>query len=849
MILRLLFALLGALSLVGASSTSRGPLQFLGTVEDVTIHSQRRRVHARSAFDLTLDLFHGLRRVKLSLEPNHDIIPDGATITHLHADGSVRSQEPILREEHKVYRGSAYLQVDEDVWIHTGWARITMLRDGVWPLFEGAFSVNHDNHHIQLSSHYMDSRHSMDPEVELEHDEYMVVWRDSDIAPDGNLASLRRDLEGPSCSFGESPFNTNPQHPVHDMLLRRDLDSTWGEMPVGNLFGKRQIDTQGNGNSAGVNLVQSIGQTQGCPSTRKVALVGVATDCTYTGTFNASETARQNIITQMNSASSLYESSFNISLGLQNLTISDANCPGSAPTGPTAWNQNCNTGADISSRLNLFSTWRGTVHDSNSHWTLLTNCNSGSAVGLAWLGQACMQSAETAPGGPNGANETTTGANIVAKTSSEWQVIAHETGHTFGAVHDCDTQTCADQQAVSAQQCCPLSAQTCDAGEKYIMNPFTTKGIMNFSPCSIGNICSAIGRNAVNTTCLSSNKNIATITGQQCGNGIVEDGEDCDCGGPESCGDDPCCDATTCKFKGNAVCDDANEECCNNCQFAPASHVCRPSTGQCDPQETCSGNSSTCPEDVTAPDGQSCSLPNNATTAHVGDLQCASGQCTSRDLQCRTVMGAYTGNNDTYACDDNTCTMSCASPSFGPGTCYGLQQNLLDGTPCGGGGKCSNGRCMGSSVGKEVGNWISNHKPVVIGIASAIGGILLFAILSSIWSRIRRRRNLKNLPKGPDGQPMTMGPPGYPPNAFTGPPPSGGYYGGGGWQQNSQAWNQQGNNIPMPPPSYAQPTNMSGGLSGSPQPPQHGVPFDRQMDAGWRPPPGPPPGMQTMRYA
>lgn len=805
MILRLLAVLIGTLiTFASTSSTARGPLQLLGTIEDSYIHTQRHRVHAQSHFDLSLTLYRGLRRIKLSLEPNHDIIPEGATISYLGPGGTITSQEPIVRDDHRVYRGSAFMEVGDGHWVNVGWARISMLRDGIWPLYEGAFAVNHDNHHIQLSSKYMKNRHEMDPVIELEHDDYMVVWRDSDIAPEGAFRDLKRSLDGSTCASDQLAFNTNPEHPVYQDILRRSEDSTWGEMPLGNLFGKRQIDSQGGGNSAGVNLVQSIGQTQGCPSTRKVALVGVATDCTYTGTFNSSESARQNVITQINSASSLYESTFNISLGLQNLTVSDANCPGT-PQGLTAWNQNCQTGADIQARLNLFSTWRGSVIDNNSHWTLLTNCNSGSAVGLAWLGQACVREAVSAPGANGGGNETTTGANIVAKTPTEWQVISHETGHTFGAVHDCTSQTCADSNTVNSQQCCPLNGQTCDAGEQYIMNPFTTNGITHFSPCSIGNICSAMGRNSVNTTCLTANKGIVTITGHQCGNGIVEDGEDCDCGGPDGCGDDPCCDAKTCKFKNNAVCDDANEDCCHNCQFASSAQVCRPSTGPCDPQETCSGNQAVCPPDVTAPDGQACSLPGNSSVQNAGQLTCASGQCTSRDLQCRSVMGAYThGNNDTYACDQNTCTMSCASPSFGPGTCYGLQQNLLDGTPCGGGGKCTNGRCDGSSAVKEVGNWIHDHKPIVIGVACAVGGLVLFAILSCIVSSCRRRR-----------RPVPVKTP-------TGVPPPGGWY-----------------------------------TRGAPPPPLHNVPYQplqgQPSPQGWRPPPPPPPyqggGPPVMRYA
>jgi hypothetical protein len=215
------------------------------------------------------------------------------------------------------------------------------------------------------------------------------------------------------------------------------------------------------------------------------------------------------------------------------------------------------------------------------------------------------------------------------------------------------------------------------------MNPSTAQGITDFSACSIGNICSAMGRQSVKTSCFSANKGVPLITAAVCGNGIVEDGEDCDCGGSNSttCASDACCNGATCQFKTGAVCDDLNEECCHNCQLAGASTVCRPSTGVCDPAEVCSGTNATCPPDVTTPDGQTCG----------SGLQCASGQCTSRNLQCQTLMGTYlNGSNDTYACDSSTCQISCASPEFGTGVCYGLQQNFLDGTPCSAGGKCSN---------------------------------------------------------------------------------------------------------------------------------------------------------------
>ena len=593
--------------------------------------------------------------------------------------------ESIDREAHKIFRGDAWARGQSGRWMNVGWSRIMIRRDGVNPLFEGAFSIGDDNHHIQFQSNYMSTKHEMDPDAESSLDDYMVLFRDSDIARKPWIrpghSELKRtdefnalDASEASCKSNRLNFNSNPQHPI----FRRDA-RVWGAMPMGSLFGKRQIDGNGipaGGNSGSVNLKSSIGSSAGCPGTRKVALIGVATDCGYTGSFNSTQSAHANVINQINSASNVYEKTFNISLGLQNLTTMDATCPGT-PAAATPWNTGCGGNSTITDRLNQFSSWRGQRNDSNAYWTLLTSCNTGAEVGLSWLGQLCVSDVQSSSG------ETVSGANVVAKTSTEWQVIAHESGHTFGAVHDCDSQTCADSQTVNSQQCCPLSADTCDAGSKFIMNPSTVQGITQFSNCSLGNICSALGRNSVQSTCLSDNTKIATITGQQCGNGIVEEGEDCDCGGTEGCGNDKCCNPTTCKFETNAVCDDANDDCCSNCQFSAANTVCRASTSSCDPAEQCSGTNSTCPPDIKTPDGQSCG---NGTSG----LQCASGQCTSRDQQCKTLMGSYTTNNDTYACNSQDCTLSCASPEFGPGVCYQMQQNFLDGTVCGGGGKCSN---------------------------------------------------------------------------------------------------------------------------------------------------------------
>ena len=721
----------------------------MSRLDDAAIHTPSQRVHALQSFELSFYLHNQRQKVRLSLQPNGDIFPEGASINIAGEDGVIHTVEPIERHEHKVYRGEAFIRHEgHSEWTNVGWARIVIHEDGAQPIFEGAFRLDGDHHHIQTSRHYRDTMVRGDPAIADETEEYMVVWRDSDIAgtspnPEAGSDELKKRMTRTplDCTSDQLLYNRD-----EDNVVYRSLESEDGSSPnavsVRNLFG-RQIDNPTGGNGAGVNLTSTIGNAAGCPTSRKVALIGIATDCTYAKAFGGNKTAlTTNVINQINSASQVYESTFNISLGIQNLTIMTQDCPGTAAAA-TPWNVDCPGGPTITDRLNLFSQWRGQNKDANAYWILLSTCNTGAAVGLAWLGQVCTQ------GSQSEGNETIAAANVVVKTSTEWQVIAHESGHTFGAVHDCVSSTCADGTATK-QQCCPLSASTCDANGAFIMNPSTGSGITKFSACSVGNICSFLGGSSARTACLANNRDVTTITGSECGNGIVEAGEECDCGGESGCGTNPCCDAKTCKLTTNSVCDPSNEECCSaQCQFAPSGQVCRASTGVCDPQETCNGTVASCPPDVATPDGTACGQAN-------AGLSCASGQCTSRDLQCKTLMGSLTTGNDTYSCNNQGCTLSCASPEFGYNTCYTMQQNFLDGTSCEGGGKCSNGSCIG---GNAILDWIRSNLKIVIPVAVVIGILVLLAVGSCLYSCCRRQPARRPKPPPPGWNQYAAGPP------------------------------------------------------------------------------------------
>ncbi|KAJ5632509.1 hypothetical protein N7490_008848 [Penicillium lividum] len=765
-------SLLGAVSLISpvtARSQASEAIRQITPIDNPVIRTPAHQIDHLSHFDLTLELHRDGTRIKLELEPNHDILADDAFVQYINTDGSLTDGEPIQRHEHKVFRGRALVGSGKGRWTPSGWARVTVRRDGEDPLFEGAFSIGHDKHHIELQSTYSAKKRPIDASIEHRDRDYMIVYRDSDmIRMQPDHPDLRRSLPAsPGCGADKLDYNADLTNSLFPFGVGED-HGQWGVTSLNSLFGLGKRNDVGgiSGNTGGVNLKSTIGDTSGCPKTKKVALIGVATDCKMTDYFSDNTTvtamvaAKNYVINIVNTASSLYEESFNVSIGLRNLTINKEGCP-TSNNDATPWNVDCASG-NLTWRLNEFSKWRADNQDDNAYWTLMTACETGSEVGVSWMGQLCTSDL-TSDG-----SSSVSGTNVVVgNVGSTWQIFSHETGHTFGAVHDCDSDTCA-QGLEDSSQCCPLTSSTCNANAQYIMNPYASSSMTNFSECTIGNICSAIGRNSIKSTCLTDNRGVVTITGSQCGNGIVEAGEECDCGGTEACGDNACCDATTCKFKSGAVCDDSNDNCCSSCQYSSSGTVCRASTGVCDIAETCTGNSSACPSDEYKKDGTSCGSSGQG-------LACASGQCTSRDYQCRSVIGSVLSSNDSWACGNTnapSCMIVCGAPSiaaeYGSSTCIEMNQNYLDGTPCDSGGHCSNGQCKGSSVK----GWIDEHKPIVIGVCVGVGCLILLALLYCVTSWCRGASARRRMAKGPP--PRYVGPPpGYagPPPGYPGPQP------------------------------------------------------------------------------
>ena len=87
-----------------------------------------------------------------------------------------------------------------------------------------------------------------------------------------------------------------------------------------------------------------------------------------------------------------------------------------------------------------------------------------------------------------------------------------------------------------------------------------------FSTCSRKEFAGYLGDGRL--LCLLNNPNSPEYGiggGANCGNGIVDPGEQCDCGTIDQC-DNSCCDPITCRLKRDAEC--ASGECCDviNCK-------------------------------------------------------------------------------------------------------------------------------------------------------------------------------------------------------------------------------------------------------------------------------------------
>ncbi|XP_032559044.1 disintegrin and metalloproteinase domain-containing protein 19 [Chiroxiphia lanceolata] len=265
------------------------------------------------------------------------------------------------------------------------------------------------------------------------------------------------------------------------------------------------------------------------------------------------------------------------------------------------WNK-CDVTENPYSTLKSFLAWssKERVHRKHDNAQLITGVPfKGTTVGLAPVMAMCS---DFQSGGVN--MDHSDNAIGVAAT------LAHEMGHNFGMNHDsagCCTTPAADGG-------CIMASATGHPFPK-VFNQCNRRELENYLQSGGG-------------MCLSNMPDTKKMYGgKKCGNGYLEDGEECDCGEVEEC-NNPCCDASTCSLKPGAEC--AHGNCCHQCKLMSPGTLCREVSGPCDLPEYCTGESPFCPPNSYQIDGAPCDR---------GRAYCYSGMCLTYRDQCVQLWG------------------------------------------------------------------------------------------------------------------------------------------------------------------------------------------------------------------
>jgi hypothetical protein len=169
-----------------------------------------------------------------------------------------------------------------------------------------------------------------------------------------------------------------------------------------------------------------------------------------------------------------------------------------------------------------------------SYWHLLTNCNPPpGTVGIADLNSLCR------------------GGRAISNKAS-WLIFAHELGHILGATHSFENGT-------------GHTGGIMDYGSPYYNN------VIQFNPSKRIELCSGLTRATIE--CPSN----IFISSLECGNGIVEPGEQCECLKPN------CIGCVNCKTNQECSTDfimsqTSDPQCCHDGKFT---------TGKCNGADVC----------------------------------------------------------------------------------------------------------------------------------------------------------------------------------------------------------------------------------------------------------------------
>lgn len=294
----------------------------------------------------------------------------------------------------------------------------------------------------------------------------------------------------------------------------------------------------------------------------------------------------------------------------------------------------------------------GSLFQTSNLIVLLTDKEDSTNIeGLTFIGGACS------------ANDSYSVIRLKSSDSTFYhgKVMAHEILHSLNAKHDKD-----EKDMLMEQQGCT----TCMEDDRRISEN-TKKQIRDFIASQ-------------DSTCFDKFN--------LCGNGMIDEGEECDPGSPFG---SECC-TPTCKLKSNAQCDDLNGKCCKNCKFLPKDSQCGSvdTMNECELPSICSGKSATCLKSYKT-DGTQCR----------GGI-CKKGVCQNRQLMCERINRRF----------DESCKMvdSCQLVCVDNENHCSLMGSILkdfqtplalpNGLPCrldGVKGTCSNGSCEVIETGEK----------------------------------------------------------------------------------------------------------------------------------------------------
>lgn len=284
----------------------------------------------------------------------------------------------------------------------------------------------------------------------------------------------------------------------------------------------------------------------------------------------------------------------------------------------------------------------------------------GGTLGLAWTGDLQNAGGVCEKHGQYRGSSKSLNSGIVTilnygkdvPPSVSHVTMAHEVGHNIGSQHDPETSECSPG----------------GADGNYIMYARATSGDRpnnnKFSKCSTQSMAQVISAKAQ-----GEHGCFIAATSAICGNGVVEENEECDCGWEDEC-DEECCHPqqssssdnlliTPCTRKPGAECSPSEGPCCReDCRLIGRSkvdRVCREPT-KCKNASFCNGTSAVCPPSSNLPNKTKC---DDDAVCFVGE--CTGSMCIAFDLEACQCPPFRDGDFR----DPTLCRLCCKEPGEG----------------------------------------------------------------------------------------------------------------------------------------------------------------------------------------